>query len=184
MRMAKTMKTFEFTIVADGLDPEAEDFEDRFFDSGCNDATIGFQKGAIIVEFARDAPNFLKAVTSAVADVQKAGATVKRIEPDPLVSLSEIARRADLTRAAISLYAKGARAKGFPAPVARVTSESPLWDWYEVARWMRSQESRVSLQEVLRARIVRQMNLAVVQRRASHEHLAKQLRRRLAVAAE
>src|SRR5437763_4127758 len=103
------MKTFEFTIVAEGLDPAADDFEDRFFDAGCADATVAFQKGAIVLEFAREAPTFLKAVTSAVADVQQAGATVKRIEPDPLVTLSEAARRAELTRAAISLYAKGAR---------------------------------------------------------------------------
>ncbi|MGH6877961.1 MAG: hypothetical protein ACREHV_11390, partial [Rhizomicrobium sp.] len=91
------MKTYEFTIVATGLDPEAEDFEDRFFDAGCEDATIAFQKGAIVLEFAREAPNFLKAVASAIADVDKAGATIERVEPDHLVSLSEIARRSGLT---------------------------------------------------------------------------------------
>ncbi|MGH6877383.1 MAG: DNA-binding protein, partial [Rhizomicrobium sp.] len=78
-----------------------------------------------------------------------------------------------LTRAAISLYAKGARAEGFPPPVARVMSESPLWDWYKVARWMHSHESRVSLHDVLQARIVRQMNLFFVQRTVPHSRLAK-----------
>jgi hypothetical protein len=33
------MKIFEFSIIASGLDPEAEDFADRFFDAGCDDAT-------------------------------------------------------------------------------------------------------------------------------------------------
>ena len=170
------MKTFEFTIIAEGLNPDADDFEDRFFEAGCDDATIAFQKGAIVLEFAREAPTFLKAVTSAIGHVQQAGVTVKRIEPDPLVSLSEIARRADLTRAAISLYAKGARAQGFPAPVARVTSENPLWDWYEVARWMRSHERRLSADAVLRARILRQMNAVLLEQRLSRKPFAKQRR--------
>jgi len=44
-------------------------------------------------------------------DEEHFGATVERIEPDHLVSLADIARRAGLTRAAISLYAKGMRAQ-------------------------------------------------------------------------
>jgi hypothetical protein len=123
------MKTHEFTIVASGLSPEAPDFEDRFFEAGCDDAIISLQKGIIVLEFAREAPNFIKALTSALSDVQRAGAKAERIEPDHLVSMADIARRAGLTRAAISLYAKGMRAQEFPAPVARVTPESPLWDW-------------------------------------------------------
>ena len=46
------MKTFEFSIVASGLDPEAEDFADRFFNAGPDDATLSFQKGHIILDFA------------------------------------------------------------------------------------------------------------------------------------
>ena len=72
------IKTHEFTIVALGLDPEAEDFEDRFYEAGCDDATISYQKGAIILEFAREAPTVAKALMSAFADVQKAGAKVER----------------------------------------------------------------------------------------------------------
>ena len=84
------MKSHEFTIIASGLDPEAEDFADRFFEAGCDDATLSFQKGVIILEFAREAVSFSKAVASAYADVRHAGASVDRIEPDYLVSLSEI----------------------------------------------------------------------------------------------
>jgi len=87
------MKIHEFTIIASGLDPEADDFEDRFFDAGCDDATIAFQKGVIIVEFAREAVSFSKAVTSVYEDVLHAGANVERVEPDYLGSLSEIAER-------------------------------------------------------------------------------------------
>ncbi|SLN38830.1 hypothetical protein OCH7691_01614 [Oceanibacterium hippocampi] len=32
-------------------------------------------------------------------------------------------------------YAKGQRGRGFPPPIARVTTDSPLWDWATVANW-------------------------------------------------
>lgn len=130
------MKIHEFTIIASGLDPEAQDFADRFFEAGCDDATVSFQKGVIIVEFYREAVSFSKAVSSAYEAVLRTGATVERIEPDYLVSLSEIAERCGKTRQAISLYTNGERDAGFPAPVARVTSKHPLYDWEEVAEWL------------------------------------------------
>ena len=44
------MKMYEFSIIASGLDPQADDFEARFYNAGCDDATISFQKGHIIVD--------------------------------------------------------------------------------------------------------------------------------------
>jgi predicted DNA-binding transcriptional regulator AlpA len=153
------VKTHEFTIVASGLDPEADDFEDRFYEAGCDDATLSFQKGVTLLEFARAAPSFATALISAIADVQRAGAKVERVEPDYLVSLSDIASRTGLSRAAISLYGKGERGEDFPTPVARVTSESPLWDWVDVAQWMLRQ-GRLTGSDVLQARLVKEANLA------------------------
>jgi hypothetical protein len=172
------MKTHEFTIVASGPDPAANDFEDRFFEAGCDDSTISFHKGAIILEFAREAPTFAKALISAFADVQKAGAKVERIEPDYLVSVSDIAARSGLSRAAISLYGKGKRAQGFPAPVARVTSESPLWDWVDIARWM-VQHSKLSAGEVLQARMVKEANLVAQSHDLKPGQLLKRLKKRV-----
>ena len=34
---SEMMKTHEFTIVASGLDPEMDGYEDRFFEAGCDD---------------------------------------------------------------------------------------------------------------------------------------------------
>jgi hypothetical protein len=172
------MKTYEFTIIASGLDPEAEDFEDRFYEAGCDDATISWQKGAIVLEFAREAPGFAKALISAFADVQKAGAKVERIEPDYLVSLSDIAARSGLSRAAISLYCKGERADGFPAPVARVTSESPLWDWVDVSRWM-VRHDKLPQDEVLCARMVKEANLVAQSPALKRDQFIKQLEKRV-----
>ncbi len=151
------MKTHEFSIIASGLDPEMEGHEDRFFEEGCDDATLSFQKGVIIAEFAREAVSFSKAVASAYEDILKTGAKVERVEPDYLVSLSDIAERSGLTRQAISLYTKAERGSGFPNPVARVTSNSPLWDWLEVTEWLHAQ-SRIDHEAVVNARIVKAAN--------------------------
>lgn len=154
------MKLHEFSIIASGLDPNADDFDSRFYEAGCDDATIAFQKGHIIVDFGREAESLEDAIVSAIADVKKAGATVDRVEPDPLASLSDMAVRAGLTRAAMTNYFKGARAKGFPAPVAKVTSESPLWDWATVARWM-YRSGKLAREAAIDAEIVRQANAVI-----------------------
>src|SRR5690606_20960501 len=73
------MKIYEFMIVASGLDPEAEDFETRFYDAGCNDATVAFQQGHIIVDFAREAESREAAVSSALRDVRAAGASIGQV---------------------------------------------------------------------------------------------------------
>jgi hypothetical protein len=154
------MKTYEFSIIASGLNPEAEDFETRFYDAGCDDATISFQKGHIIADFAREAQSLEDAIASAVDAVFAAGAKVDRVEPDPLVSLTDMASRAGLTRASLSHYSNGKRGTHFPAPVARVTSESPLWEWATVARWMYENE-KLGKEAALDAEIVRQANIAI-----------------------
>ena len=151
------MKTHEFTIIASGLDPEAEGYEDRLFEAGCDDATFSFQKGVIIAEFHREAVTFSAAIASAYEAMIRAGAKVERIEPDHLVSLSEIAERSGLTRQAISLYTRAERGENFPGPVAKVTSKHPLWDWPEVAEWL-FERGTLSREEVVEARVVKEAN--------------------------
>lgn len=154
------MKKYEFSIIASGLDPTAEDFEQRFYDAGCDDALIAFQKGHIIVDFAREAASISAAIASAIENVQTAGTTVDRVEPDPLVSLADIAARTQMSRAAMTQYSKGQRAQNFPSPVAKVTSDSPLWDWATVAKWL-FQHEKISRETAMEAAAVRAANSAI-----------------------
>jgi len=135
-RTESAMKTFEFMIIASGIDPDQDDAFDRFYDAGLDDATVSFQRGRFIVDVSREASSIEEAIASAVENVKAAGATIERIEPDHLVNLSDIAERTGLTRAAVSLYSSGERAEGFPPPVARVTTAAPLYDWSDVAEWL------------------------------------------------
>jgi hypothetical protein len=169
------MKMYEFSVIASGLDPHAEDFESRFYEAGCDDATISFQKGHVIVDFAREAETVDVALASAVKAVRAAGARVDRVEPDPLVSLADIASRTNMTRAAMTQYSKGQRGKGFPAPVARITTDSPLWDWASVALWL-FRNKKIEREEAIAAEAVREANNAV---EAGETDLGPRLRRRV-----
>lgn len=169
------MKTFEFTIVASGLNPNADDFETRFFDAGCDDATVSFQKGHIIVDFAREAGSIEEAIASAIENVSATGAVVDRVEPDPLVSLADIAARTKMSRAAMTQYAKAQRGKDFPPPIARVTTDSPLWDWAAVARWLYGKR-KVAKSAAVEAEAVRQANLSLAQ---GETHIGASLKERV-----
>jgi predicted DNA-binding transcriptional regulator AlpA len=100
------------------------------------------------------------AIVSAMECIKTAGATVNRVEPDPLVSLSDIASRTGMSRASMTQYSKGQRSKDFPTPVARVTSDSPLWDWATVAKWL-FQHQKISRETAMEAAAVRAANAAI-----------------------
>jgi hypothetical protein len=154
------MKTYEFAIIASGLDRNDDDFETRFFEAGCDDATVAFQKGHIILDFAREAESIEEAIASAIENVAAAGATVDRVEPDPLVNLADIAARTNMTRAAMTQYSKGQRGKDFPAPKVRVTTDNPMWDWAVVARWL-YKNRKLSREAAIEAEVVSVANLAI-----------------------
>ena len=61
-------------------------------------------------------------------------------------------------------YSKGQRGKHFPSPVAKITSDSPLWDWASVAKWLFENE-KISRDVAIEAEIVRAANAAI----ESHE---------------
>ena len=158
------MKTYEFTIVATSSGNDIIDFSERLFEAGCDDATVSLQKGAAIIEFDRESRSFYHALKSALRDVEATGATALTIEPDHLVSLSDIASRIGITRAAVSNYATGKRDDGdFPIPVVRVTTDTPLWDWVDVARWF-FRRGRLPLTQIVHARIVRYENIKLLNR--------------------
>lgn len=170
------MKVHEFTIIASGFHPDADDVAKIFFEAGCDDAVLAFQKGALILEFDREAASF----SSAVENVLSTGARIERFEPDHLVSLSDIAKRTGLSRSAVTNYHKGERQEGFPRPVARVTSESPLWDWYDVATWMHGR-GLVDREEVIWARIVKEGNQVLQEHEARQDHFVERMTKKVQI---
>jgi len=130
------MPEFEFTLVIDGpLDDEAA--INALFDAGCDDATFGSISNAGFGDFAREAPTLGLAVISAISNVESVrDLTVRRVEPDDLVTIPEIAERLGRTPESIRLLANGERGGGtFPPPISHLRTRHRLWRWIDVAIW-------------------------------------------------
>jgi hypothetical protein len=132
------MSEYEFSLVmAGGLEEEAT--LEALFEAGCDDATLGQVDGVGYADFIREAPTFGEAVRSAIEQVESVpGLRVVRLEPDDLVTMSEIADRLGRSRESIRLLISGARGPGgFPPPVSHLKARNRLWRWSNVAAWAR-----------------------------------------------
>lgn len=141
-RISRMEKTYEFTLVLKNVDEHTENLEDSLYESGCDDALINFREGAVYLDFGRTAISLEAAVISAIKNVESASvkAIVVSIAPEDLVTESEIAKRLEVKRQAVSLWIKGARRNSipFPKPVMKLWFKSPFWKWIDIANWLYS----------------------------------------------
>lgn len=158
------MALHNFTLVLSGVNSDTEGLEDALFEAGCDDALICFYGKSVYLEFDREAETLNHAVASAIRHVEGAGINARVEAVDSvLVGLSDIAELSQLSRQAIALLKDGARGRGdFPNPVQRITGQSPLWSWAEVAEWL-VETGRMSADDLLvkNARDLEQWNLAL-----------------------
>ena len=81
--------TYEFHLILREGTEITEELADQLFDAGCDDGTPGTFCGVPYISFHREAENLESAIRSAVADVQKAGCVVERLQIEhgsPLLS--------------------------------------------------------------------------------------------------
>jgi LmbE family N-acetylglucosaminyl deacetylase len=133
------MNEYNFTLVL-AADAGMEDGTaiEVLGEHGVTDATVARADGTWTAEFDREAASFPEALTSAVRAVRTAGLIVRRVEPDDLVTMSELADRLGRSIESVRLLTSGRRGDGsFPTPVVRTTSRGHLWSWAQVARWDR-----------------------------------------------
>lgn len=157
------MSEYSFTLVIDGvLDDETLD---ELFEAGCDDATFGAVDGAHYADFDREAPSLGEALSSAIADVESVpGLRVRRVEPDDLVTMSEIAERLDRSRESVRLLIAGERGSGdFPAPVSHLRRRNRLWRWSDVAAWAGEADG----DDLAKARLIAAVNAALELRTAT-----------------
>jgi len=132
------MTNLEFTLVLEGLAFDRE-ILDALFEAGCDDATFGEVDGVGFADFSRDGGSPSEVISEAIRQIESVpGLWVRRVEPDDLVTASEIAGRLGRSRESVRLLIAGERGPGgFPSPVSHLRSRSRLWRWSDVARWFR-----------------------------------------------
>lgn len=155
------MAEYNFVLVIEG---NVESHLDELFEAGCDDATFGSVDGVHYAEFDREAKTLGDAVASAVGDIEAVrGLRVLRIEPDDLVTATEIASRLHRTRESVRLLIANKRGAGhFPPPVSHLRSRGRLWRWSEVAAW-----AGIDASLVTEARLIAACNAALELRSAS-----------------
>jgi predicted DNA-binding transcriptional regulator AlpA len=164
------MQTYDFTLILSGVPELTDEVCDALFEAGCDDAVLGQREGVTFLDFGRDANSARAAILSAIDAVEGAGigARVVRVEPDDLVTMAEIARRAGRSRESVRQLAKGWRGPGdFPAPVANLGKRSPIWRWTEVARWLAERGERFTGAREELWTVVPALNAALELRRQS-----------------
>lgn len=132
------MTTHEFTLIVEGPDLQEESVLDALFEVGLDDATVGRIGTLQYVDVDQESEDFAEAVFSATEAIEQAvpQARVTHLEPDDLVTMSEIAERSGRTRESIRLLISGDRGPGgFPAPATHFRSRQRMWRWQEVAVW-------------------------------------------------
>lgn len=83
------MTCYRFVVVLRGLDEIDDDLANALYEAGCDDGSPFSSDGVAAVGFDREADSLESAIRSAVADVQKAGCTVQKVEIErdsPLLS--------------------------------------------------------------------------------------------------
>lgn len=87
----------------------------------------------------READTLINAIVSAVHDIEQvSGLRVVGAGQDDLVTMLDIARRIDRTRASVRMLVNGQRGPGgFPYPVLVTTGGEKVWNWPEAAEWLR-----------------------------------------------
>lgn len=137
---------YEFTLILEGPDILTDENMDALFDAGCDDATFGVVDGQQYADFTREEDSLAVAVGSAIRQIEGAtpGLMVRRVEPDDLVTASEIARRTGRSRESVRLLIAGERGRGgFPAPISNLKGRR-LWRWADVAQWLTLSEPGIA----------------------------------------
>lgn len=164
------MKTYTFTLVLEPSELDTEQLADPIFEAGCDDALLGERNGVMYLEFDRDARSLEGALLSAIRAVESIdGVRVSHVEPDDLVTASEIARRMGQSREAVRLLAEGARGPGgFPAPVSGLTTRSARWQWVQVVRWLAAHDRLEDSDALAQAELIASLNHALRKRRGEN----------------
>jgi hypothetical protein len=84
------MKSHEFRLVLAGISDVSMDDADALFEAGCGDASFGSCEGVAFGDFDREAETLEVAIRSAIADIQRAGLNVARLEHVEQTLVSEI----------------------------------------------------------------------------------------------
>ena len=169
------MKDYDFTLKFNLTDShtDPQEYVNRLYLSGCDDALIGIgKKGSISLNFMRSAESAYGAISSAMIDVRQAIPQSIVIEATPdLVGLTDVAKILGCTRQNIrNLVVNSDRIS--PTPVYEGTPS--LWHLSEILTWLQDEKMYAIDDSVLDvAKISMEINTACCWQQITPEHQVK-----------
>jgi hypothetical protein len=136
------MTSYEFSLRLNRqiTDEEAE----ALYEAGCDDAGIETGPYGTLLDFDREGTSLAEAIADAARDIEKVpGLRAVGVKCDSMVTLLDIAARTRVARETVRLWATGARGPGgFPSPVLTTRGGERVWEWEQVATWLREYRHR------------------------------------------
>lgn len=132
------MTVHRFMLIVEGPDLQDEGHVGALFEAGCDDATVGRVGATQYLDFDREAETLADAVFEATEAIEAVvpGARVVHLEPDDLVTMSDIAERTGRTRESVRLLINAERGPGaFPPAATHFKSRNRMWEWQDVTVW-------------------------------------------------
>jgi hypothetical protein len=126
---------FDVEVAGPVTDAYIEALGEVLTEAGGIDATVQAGERGGTVMFTREAEDAIQAVVTAVQHVVAAGIQVTGVTED-LVTADDVAKRAQVTPAAVRYWIVGERGPGdFPEPRVR-RQRASLYSWAEVSAWL------------------------------------------------
>lgn len=76
-----TSRSYAFRLIFSGPGELTDELETAVFQAGCDDALLGVVDGVPFLIFDREASTFREALLTAIADAERAGLELVRVEP-------------------------------------------------------------------------------------------------------
>lgn len=132
------MREFDFELIFQlpNSSDDTQNYIDRLFESGCDDATISTGKlGMISLSFSRVSSHASNAIQSAIDDVQKAIPNVSLVEANPdIVTISDISTILGHSRQ----YTRKLFDNSISIPRPIHIGNPSIWHLKEVLDWLNS----------------------------------------------
>ena len=77
------MNTYEFVVTLAKGTEHSDELVETLYEAGCDDGSVWSCAGVVQIGFTRQADSLEEAIRSAIADVQKSGCIVARLEMEP-----------------------------------------------------------------------------------------------------
>ncbi len=77
------MTTYEFVVTLANGTEHTDALVESLYEAGCDDGSVWSSAGVVQIGFTRQADSLESAIRSAIANVQRAGCTVARLEMEP-----------------------------------------------------------------------------------------------------